>query len=279
MMIVIGSHDESSLHKFSGLVNFQTCLFSSLAIKEFSAPEKFAESQIFFGAQKILLQGTYTGLVSPRFHERYPRWPSLDQIDELIEQNNIKLSTSEMLAPQAFSCKVKNLRYWMALQNLAHPGMGNILSKLQLVQDVQNRKQKGVLVMGNTFIMSRISAPEFLNKWMSITLQLELSNESSYRYIYRCLKCGLTSENGVGRWGSNRHPSYLMERITALATFTLEQNRAFKIKNNRMVKRKLIPINFATYHAIFLFHKVSVFLYKISKQNCNHLHFQPGKLG
>ena len=278
-MIVIGSHDEPSLQKFSGLVNFQSCLFTNLDIEELDAPEKFAESQIFFGAKEMLTEGNYTGLVSPRFQERYPKWPSLEKIDELIEQKNLEFGPNSMVAPQAFSCRAKNLRYWIALQNLAHPGMGNLLSNLQLINAVQNVKHKGTLVMGNTFIMSSLNAPDFLGKWMSITSQLELNDESSYSYIYRCLKCGVTSENGVGRWRSNRHPSYLMERITALATFEFEQNRVFKIRNNRMIKRNLIPINLVTFQIITLAHKLSVFLYKVTQRSCNHLHFQPGKLG
>jgi hypothetical protein len=278
-VIIIGSHNESELKNLSNLKNLKACLFSDLRIDFLSNPDQFAEAQIFFDSKDLMNSGKYAGLVSPRFHERYPHWPALAEIDEHLEVNEKSIKANQVLAPQAFSCKVKNLKYWIALQELAHPGMGNILNELREQMQDRDQNDKGNLIMGNTFIMTSVYSSFFLKNWQSLVSKLDLNDKNSFNYSYRCLKCGSTSEEGMGRWRANRQPAYLMERITALAGFNLENLEICKFDRDLVVKRRLFPINIFTYLLMLLGFRLSSYFYKFSKKSCDHLHFQPGKLG
>ena len=278
-MIIIGSHDDLVLKKYSNLKNLKTCLFTDLKIDFIRNPDQFAEAQIFFGSNDFMKNGKYVGVVSPRFHSRYPHWPTLTKIDNLLEINEKTIKSNQVLAPQAFSCRVKNLKYWIALQDLAHPGMGKILNRLWAQIPIQDRNLKSSLIMGNTFMMPIIDSSDFMNNWQNLVSKIDLNDKNFFEYSYRCLKCGSTSEEGMGRWRANRQPAYLMERITALAGFNLKNLEICKFDRDLVVRRKLVSINLFTYGLMLLGFRLSSYFYRFSKKSCDHLHFQPGKIG
>jgi hypothetical protein len=194
-----------------------------------------------------------------------------------VENETIK--SNQILAPQAFSCKKKNLKYWIALQDLAHPGMGIILRKLLDDLPITDPNYKGNLIMGNTFIARRFSGNQLINNWENLVSKIDLNDKNSFGYTYKCLKCGISTEEGIGRWRANRQPAYLMERITALASFTIKNLQVCKFNGKLVVDRKLPPINIFTYILMMFGFRLSTVYFKLSKKTCNHLHFQPGKLG
>ena len=242
------------------------------------AMQAMAENQVFLSDAVNSNLNRIWGLASPRFNNRYPKWPTFQEMDrilDLLEESRENL----LFAPQVFSISRTNFRNWLRLQNYVHPGMQAILEELCLKTGVyQNLPKKGFIVMGNTFFASADLRAKFLDNWMKFFREFQEDSKRYTDFKFRCIKCGIITSDGIGRWRNNRLPAYLMERFTAISFFQLGEIDLLKMTSSKVKKRRAFNINYFSQVFLEIYSLANRCYLKISKKACTHSYFQPGKL-
>ena len=271
LTMFVASHELVSLKKISD-ANF----LRKVSLDDIHLPIQFkgqlmAESRIYFEDLFRGCKSDFVGLCSPRWSERYPNWPSLENLEQSIPI----LGQREILAPQALRTQTHNIPKWIVAQDLVHPGISDFLFRVWRELDSGNSKRTW-LPMGNTYILPQGIFREVIQKWDLLFPKISRSDFRDLNFGHICIKCGQQSEDGIGRWKSNRQASYFLERVVALILASVEGLRVVKL-NQKGEKIKEHPFN--TTRGLpwtaLAYSKVSQLL--ISPSNCNHIHFGPGK--
>lgn len=271
LTIFVASHDSVAL---TGVPreNFITSVnLDEIAVSNEIGGQLMAESRIYFHPGFRNSQSEYTGLCSPRWNERFPSWPSIENMIKPV----MNLRDSQILAPQALATKISNIPNWIKAQDLVHPGISKHL--FHVWDEIGNPKvQRGWLPMGNTYILPRNIFKEVIGKWDILFPLISKNNFKDLDFLHKCIKCGLQSEFGIGRWKSNRQASYLLERVIALIIASIDDIHVVNI-NKEGAQINKSPLS-TTYGLPW-----TAKIYGITnqafrnKKRCNHLHFGPGK--
>jgi hypothetical protein len=130
--------------------------------------------------------------------------------------------------------------------------------------------------MGNSYVFPREIFIEILELWREIFYRYNLASLQNLPFSYRCVMCGLISNEGIGRWKSNRHASYFLERIMALVIASRPNLNAVRLDvfGNR-TKRPITNTTFGLPTTAKIYTAVSS-KFK-NAEECDHLHFGPGK--
>ena len=271
LRLYVVSHDPELLSAIPNASSIAKRNLNDLDIDINMQGQLLAESRIFFSKEFLECDSDYIGLATPRWGERFPKWPSLTQLLKPVQS----LDTNEFAAPQALRSTTKGVENWIKAQNLVHPGISELLMPIWLKV---NFSDDGIrwLPTGNSFIFEKEQMRTICRVWHEVVSSYNKQDFQELPFGYRCVKCGLESDDGIGRWRSNRHASYFLERVTALIVASQPNLHAIAISKSGDKKKKSfisttkgLPITAELYTAISTkFH---------SPASCDHIHFGPGK--
>lgn len=268
----VTSHLEEHLTKFYGLDGVIPINLNNLSIPHEFSSQLLAESRFFLSDHLDQRTEDFIGLGTPRWSERFPKWPDIKATNEF----SVQLKSNEFLSPQSLYSKSENVNNWIIAQDIVHPGISEIL--VPIWQELNQHKKGSIcwLPMGNSFVFPRDTFLEVTTIWREIFTRYSLSEFQNLPFTYRCVKCGLISDEGIGRWKSNRHASYFLERVMALIVASRQNLIAVRInsKGNR-IRKSISNTTFGLPSTAKIYTSASSKL--MNSRNCNHLHFGPGK--
>jgi hypothetical protein len=132
------------------------------------------------------------------------------------------------------------------------------------------------LPTGNSFVFRTEKFAKILAIWREVVEDFSSEDLRNLPFTYRCVKCGLQSKDGVGRWGANRHASYFLERVTALTVASLPELKAVALtKTLKKVKKSALSSTLGLPYTARIYTKIHPSF--VSQVKCNHIHFGPGK--
>lgn len=269
--LFVASHERKML---SGVprANF----INTIELDEVSLPNEIggqlmAESRVYFDLSFRNSESDFTGLCSPRWSERFPSWPSIVNLMAPV----MNLKNSQILAPQALATRIKDVPNWIKAQDLVHPGISTHL--FQAWEQIANPKiQRGWLPMGNTYVLPRHVFKEVITKWDYLFPLISKNQFKDMNYSHKCIKCGLESNEGIGRWKANRQASYFLERIIALIIASIDNIEVVNLnKDGNQVRKSLMSTTFGLPWTATIYGNISQALR--NREKCDHLHFGPGK--
>ena len=268
----VTSHSENDLSPFQEKEGIFPINLDCLDIPNTFKSQLLAECRLFLSSQLDNLTAEYIGIGTPRWEERFPTWPSIQETNRL----STNLKKFEFYSPQNLYSKSRNVNNWIVSQDLVHPGISKLLIPIWHQLNNKGKNDDCWIPMGNSFVFHRDDFSEILQKWREIFFTFKLNDLENLPFTYRCVKCGIISREGVGRWKSNRHASYFLERVMALIVASNPNLSAVRLdKIGNRTKRSITSTTFGLPFTAQLYSVVSPKLQKSS--TCNHLHFGPGK--
>ena len=269
--LFVASHDSRQLYNVPEAIYIRRVELERINLPEPLRGELMAESRIYFDHDFRTCDSKYVGLCSPRWNERFPSWPKINQLDK----PTFGLEGRQIFAPQALTTKTANIPKWIKSQDLVHPGISKFLFEIwNEIGDLSIRKSW--LPMGNTYVLPHEVFVEVMIKWDYLFPLVSRNHFSELNFSHKCIKCGLESAAGVGRWKANRQASYLLERMIALIFASIKDIEVINLNMKGVRKRKSpISTTLGLPWTAMIYGRVSQSF--IDESKCNHLHFGPGK--
>jgi hypothetical protein len=269
--LFVASHDSSLLSKVPEANYIRRVELERIDLPEPFRGELMAESRIYFHHGFRTCDSKYVGLCSPRWNERFPSWPKINELDK----PTFALKGRQILAPQALATKTTNVPNWIKSQDLVHPGISKFL--FEIWNEIGDQSfRKSWLPMGNTYILPHEVFVEVIRKWDYLFPLVSKNHFNDLDFSHKCIKCGFESTTGVGRWKANRQASYLLERMIALIFASTKDIVTINL-NMKGVRNRKSPISttLGLPWTALTYGKVSQSF--MDESRCNHLHFGPGK--
>jgi hypothetical protein len=269
------SHDQNLLDELPKTEFIKPILLDNLDLRDEHKGNELAENRLLLTDLLVNSQSGQVGFVSARWNERFPTWPQIECLDQLIYRG--EETDRYYFAPQTLLASGAQVESWIKAQDAVHPGMSKLLFEVIDKLSASNFDDSSLrgISMGNNFIVSGKTASELLDFWQTGFNYLFDKYGFDLPFEYRCASCGLVSDEGVGRWSRSRHAGYLFERLTALFFATNPSLIPIEPHNgeHRKVRRGLISFGFTS--GPFLFRILKTIL-RFGKP-CDHPHEALGK--
>lgn len=232
--LFVVSHDPRQLDEIKNRDSITLINLSALDLDKRISGNELAENRLFL-ARIDYEAAQVIGCVSARWEERFPKYPTLQNLPERISQ----LKGGEVLAPQGLVLTNSEFVKWVRNQDAVHPGMSAVMMDvIEFMKiDVSLRIQRRI-VMGNNFVCSKDLFNDFLQFWREGFNYIDSKYGFEIPFTYRCPKCGLVDEEAIWRWTKARHPAFFYERLTAIFFASRPDVSLLKIQNDRLVERK-----------------------------------------
>ncbi len=238
------SHSKEQLESVTDNASINKVLLSDLPIPTEFKGEDLAESRYLLTRNLIGVDYDMVGFVSARWSERFPLWPDLTNLADLLIRQPAGDFRQVVVAPNILRLAKFQIQPWIQAQDSVHPGMGKLLKELIEFKQIdlsENRLYS--LVMGNNFVLTSNYIDEFLDFWQECFEFLHQNYGLDFPYSYRCHTCGFVSEEKIGRWSRIRHAGFLMERVTALFFISNPELRPLSIKQGRFFEPRWIMVS------------------------------------
>jgi hypothetical protein len=266
------SHLQNDLSPYLDKPNITPINLDLLDIAKPFKSQLLAESRFFLSSHIGNVTEKYIGIGSPRWEERFPTWPSIEETNKL----SVNLKPSEFYSPQNLYSKNYNVKNWIKAQDLVHPGISKILNPIWQQINQKERTSDCWIPMGNSFVFHKMDFAEIIETWRDIFFTFQLNDLENLPFTYRCVKCASVSSEGLGRWKSNRHASYFLERVMALIVASKPNLTAIRLdKFGNRKKRSIMSTTFGLPITAQIYSLIAPAIN--SKTSCDHLHFGPGK--
>lgn len=268
----VTSHLQNELSPYRDKPNIIPINLDLLDIAEQFKSQLLAECRLFLSSRIDNVTEEYIGIGTPRWDERFPKWPGIEKTNNL----SVNLRPFEFYSPQNLYSKNYNVKNWVKAQDLVHPGISKILNPIWQQINQKEKTSDCWIPMGNSFVFHKTDFAEILETWRNIFFTFQLSDLENLPFTYRCVKCGSVSPEGFGRWKSNRHASYFLERVMALIVASKPNLTAIRLdKFGNRKKRSFMSTTFGLPITAQIYSLISPVIN--SKTSCDHLHFGPGK--
>lgn len=254
--INVVSHDQFLLESIPDRPFLSKILLTDLNLPLELRGESLAESR--FLVTNNLVEGNqgFIGFISARWNQRFPDWPSIENLDQLFAAT-LPPQSNQFIAPIGFKFTGRQVENWLKIQDLLHPGIEELIRELIGYHNISfHERQLYNLVMGNNFFVSKACGEELLSFWQESFAYLFGKYQLNFPYKYRCHRCGAQSEKGIGRWTDVRHAGFMMERVTALFFLSRPDLIPIGWKNGSLVEIK----NKTIYRGVGIGFKASTFL-------------------
>lgn len=269
--IHVVSHDPDLLKALPTAPEINRHLLSDLEIPPKFQGEMLAENRFLLTNLLIDKDADYVVFASARWDERFPRWPKIQDIKSAL--NDGSFPESSFFAPLSIRVSGAQAISWIKAQDKVHPGISKIMIDVFREFGLSiDETRLTTVVMGNNFILSRKDAESFLAFWKTAFAYLVEKHDLNPPFSYRCPKCGLESDDQIGRWSRDRHMGFLLERVSSLYFIANPGLRPFDLSKGRPVRRRLIsflftigPMIFKPIHSLFRFGRA-----------CSHSHHPVG---
>jgi hypothetical protein len=269
------SHDRALLDGLPKRDFIMPILLDELGLPDDLAGNQLAENRLLLTDVLTNNDSAQVGFVSARWNERFPTWPTLESLDQLIYREG---ETARFyFAPQTILATGPQVRNWIKAQDAVHPGMSKLLFEVLEELSANNLRDSSVrgISMGNNFVISHEVASELLEFWQAGFNYLFDKYGFDLPFEYRCASCGSVSYEGMGRWNRSRHAGFLFERLTALYFATKMDLVAIEPHNgsHRKVRKSLVRYGFTLGPLLFKWYKTVM---RFGKP-CEHVHEALGK--
>lgn len=271
--VFVLSHDDAILARIGDSPDLVKINLERLDLQDKDHVRALAENRFFLSDDMQSAVGetsSFVGVVSGRWDERFKKWPTIDELPKALEKR--EFSSRDFYAPLTMMASPKQFESWIRAQDLVHPGMSALL--LEALEITGTGKQvKGRLmpvVMGNNFVIPESLVEEFLAFWRRGYAHFESTYGSSLPFSYRCPKCGQESDEGIGRWGRERHAGFFYERLTALYFATAKDLVALSLENGKARRFRRTPRVFLLRVGALVFKPLASFA-RLGRP-CDHSH-------
>jgi len=268
LALYVVSHDLTLLQNIAPSPHLRMVSLDDLDLpSEFQG--QLAESRFLLTSMLTSGGEDWCGLASARWNERFPDFPTLNELGSIFSSKSSYLNENYFVAPNVIRTNGNKFRLWLKAQDEVHPGMMALLESVMKHNEIMvTPEQKLNIVMGNSFIVSRKVAVDFLKFWQNSFRYLHTKHGLQLPFNYRCQFCGFESEEGVGRWSRVRHGGFLLERVSSLFFMSRPDLTAV-----RPTPRGFTPIQPRTLTSSFGFGlRLSIIRnrYLPGKTKCNH---------
>lgn len=217
LAIYVVSHDRSLLNNIAPATHLRMVLLEDLDLPSEFKGQDLAESRFLLTSRLTSGGEDWCGLASARWDERFPDFPTLNELGYIFSLKSSALAENYFVAPNVIMTNGTKFRLWLKAQDEVHPGMAALLESVMKHNEISVAPEQNLnIVMGNSFIVSRKAAADFLEFWQNSFRYLHTEHGLQFPYTYRCQFCGFESEKGVGRWNRVRHAGFLLERVSSL---------------------------------------------------------------
>jgi hypothetical protein len=240
------SHDDALLDSLPAGEWLAKSNLNRLGLPDELAGNELAENRFLLTDKLVEGDADFVGFASARWDERFPEWPGLADIKDAIDL--LPRDGRTYFGPQTIVASGPQVAAWAKAQDAVHPGMAPLSTELLDAMGRNNLSDTRLrpITMGNNFVLPRPVAEEFLAYWQAAFTYLHEKYGFDLPFGYRCPKCGLVDDAGVGRWSRSRHAGFFYERVSALFFATSPELRAVK-----PVAGELVPVR--RNHLAFLF--------------------------
>ncbi len=213
VQIFVLSHLANLLENIDECAGLTKINLTELELPQALEGSNLGEMRILFQPQLVQVGKSHVGMVSARWSERFPTAPRIENLPAYVRQ----LPAGAFYAPKAEHIgSRRNLKKWVHLQNLTHPGMGKYLNKLVDHDPHFQIGEFGWSVLGGQVFLDRDTYLDLARFVSSRTMDFVIREGIEPAFGYRCTTCGARNDHGFGRWTRDRHLGYFVERLFAL---------------------------------------------------------------
>lgn len=127
--INVVSHDQFLLESIPDRPFLSKILLTDLNLPLELRGESLAESR--FLVTNNLVEGNqgFIGFISARWNQRFPDWPSIENLDQLFAAT-LPPQSNQFIAPIGFKFTGRQVENWLKIQDLLHPGIEELIREL-----------------------------------------------------------------------------------------------------------------------------------------------------
>lgn len=187
---------------------------NTLRIADAFKGQSLSENRIYLDDLVFDVKTDFVGLVSARYNERVrTNFPRVSELEAVAAQMHYK----ELFAPssQRVDSKIA-YELWIKKQDGEHPGIAQVLERLDTGLNWPTLGHHGFAVLGNQFIVHRDVWFDLVNFWRTGFFSSYKIWGMNAPFSHRCFHCGANKPDGYSRYGPQRHAGFLGERITAM---------------------------------------------------------------
>jgi hypothetical protein len=273
--IHVVSHDDNLLKNVATASYLHKVNLNFLVLDPRFSGNQLAENRFLLTDKLLEGDAPIVGFVSARWDERFPKWPSLGELDKIFEP--LQVSQRAFFGPQTILASGRQVRNWIKSQDYVHPGMSTLLLEVLDATGRNNLSENTIrpITMGNNFIISREVAFEFMSYWRKSFSYLNAKYGFDFPFSYRCAKCGYTNPEGVGRWSQTRHAGFAYERVSALFFATHPELVALRPvgRKIRRLRRGYLPYLFKFGPVVYQI----LYSLRLLLSSCKHQHKALGR--
>ena len=210
LSIFVLSHDLELLAAVPARPELRRVHLTDLGLEGETADNTLAESRFFLSSRALDVTTEYVGVVSARYDEKFvPR--GLVTLEQLAQGVITPFLTPRRVFAPAITGRDGE---WVERSEAIHPGMTLLVREAsELIPDVDLSRRT---LFANSFIAHRDVYQEFVADFRALFATFHERYGLEFPHTYRCSHCGTELDCGHGRYQRDRHPSYFLERITAL---------------------------------------------------------------